>query len=344
MELDPQEVAYVPDNETPDGITGVSYAGTSFRVLQAGIDQIEIRLNLEGSDVHARIEKWDSRPAGYGRVRLGSHGSFGKWEPLLGRTIMWKADTKRLWVDLHPHEPGKLLPLKKTWSAVADILEKLAVVGIVSYEEAAVTRADVTVDVLCESADLGRSLMLAVAGARLDRGRSVHAPYADLRAVEMRGKGKGPKQAIVYDKALERGYEKLGRNRWLRFEARKFWKGHEAPILREMTADDLRNIWLERFSGLNGGRATTGGIAMTVTELVRNGELAALDAERLLAFLEFESLGVAEEVYPPRLLRDRRALARKHGVAVSGPGEGEGAGVSLDLAALLGEWSGSLKT
>jgi hypothetical protein len=161
--------------------------------------------------------------------------------------------------------------------------------------------------------------------------------------VEVRGKGRGPKQAIVYDKALERGYEKLGRNRWLRFEARKFWKGHEAPMLREMTSDDLRNIWLERFSGLNGGRVTTGGMAMTVTELVRNGELAALDAERLLAFLEFESLGVAEEVYPPRLLQARRALARQHGVAVSRPGEGEGAGVSLDLSALLGEWSESLK-
>jgi hypothetical protein len=81
---------------------------------------------------------------------------------------------------------------------------------------------------------------------------------------------------------------------------------------------------------------------MTVTELVRNGELAALDAERLVAFLEFESLGVASEVYSDRLLRDRRALARRHGIAVPGPGEGEGEGVSLDLAALLGEWSTAL--
>jgi hypothetical protein len=85
-----------------------------------------------------------------------------------------------------------------------------------------------------------------------------------------------------------------------------------------------------------------GGIAMTVTELVRNGELAALDAERLLAFMEFESLGVSEEIYPARLLRDRRALARRHGIAVRGAGEGEGDGVDLDLAALIGEWSTAL--
>jgi hypothetical protein len=170
----------------------------------------------------------------------------------------------------------------------------------------------------------------------------VHAPYADLRAVEVRGKGKGSKQAIVYDKGRERGYEKLGPNRWLRLEARKFWNGADAPILETMTADALRTIWLERFAGLNGGRATIGGIAMTVTELVRNGELAALDAERLLAFMEFESLGVSEEIYPARLLRDRRALARRHGIAVRGAGEGEGDGVDLDLAALIGEWSTAL--
>ncbi len=335
-------VAYDPALETPDGITGVSDVETSFHVLQAGLDQVEIRLSLEGSASFSRIEKWDSRPAGYGRVKLGSYGAFGKWEPLLGRTMLWNAETKRLWVDLHPHEPGKLLPLTETWQAVDEMLERLAVVGVVSYEPVAVTRADVTVDVLTASADRGRSLMVALAGARLDRGRSVHAPYADLRAVEMRGRGKGPKQAIAYDKGLERGYTKLGPNRWLRLEARKFWKGAGAPILETMTADDLRNIWLERFSGVSGGRVTTGGIAMTVTELVRNGELAALDAERLVAFLEFESLGVSEEVYSDRLLRDRRALARRHGIAVRRPGEGEGDGVSLDLAALLGEWSGSL--
>ncbi len=329
-------------HETPDGITGVSYVQTSFHVLQAGIDQLEIRLNLDGSNAQNRIEKWDSRPAGYGRVKLGAHGSFGKWEPLLGRTILWNAETKRLWVDLHPHEPGKLLPLDQTGAAVGEMLERLAVVGIASYEPVAVTRADVTVDVIASSADRGRALMVALAGARLDRGRSVHAPYADLRAVEMRGKGKGPKQAIAYDKGLERGYSKLGPNRWLRLEARKFWKGADAPILESMTADELRKIWLERFSGVSGGRSTIGGIAMTVTELVRNGELAALDAERLVAFLEFESLGVASEVYPARLLLARRALARRHGIAVPGPGEGEGAGVSLDLAALLGEWSEAL--
>jgi hypothetical protein len=339
----PEVVAYDPALETPYGITGVSDVPASFSVLQAGIDQVEIRLDLNGSGCLNRIEKWDQKPSGYGRVRLGSVGSFGKWEPLLGRSILWNCETQKLWVDLHPHEPGRLLPLAGLGAAVESVLEKLAFVGIASFCPVAVTRVDVTVDVMAASADLGRSLMVALQGARLDRGRVLHAPYADLRAVEMRGKGKGPKQAIVYDKGLERGYEKLGRNRWIRWEARRFWKGADAPMLSAMTADELRNIWLERFSGVAGGRTINGGIAMTVTELVRNGELAALDAERLLAFLEFESLGVADEIYPARLLRDRRALARRHGLAVRGPGEGEGPGVSLDLAALIGEWSGSLR-
>ncbi len=334
---------YAPVSQTPDGITGVCDVQTSFHVLQAGIDQVEIRLDLSGcAGAFERIERWDRKPSGYGRVRLGSVGSFGKWEPLLGRTILWNPESRKLWADLHPHEPGKLLPLEKIGSAVADFLEKLSLTGLVTFEPVVLTRVDVTVDVLASESNVGRSLMLAFAHARLDRGRSVHAPYADLRAVEVRGKGKGPKQAIVYDKGRERGYDKLGPNRWLRLEARKFWNGAEAPILEAMTADELRNIWVERFTGVNGGRATSGGMAMTVTELVRNGELAALDAERLLAFMEFESLGVAEEIYPARLLRDRRALARLHGIPVRGVGEGEGEGVSLDLSALIGEWSASL--
>jgi hypothetical protein len=256
---------------------------------------------------------------------------------------MWKPDTRRMWIDMHPHAPGELCMLPLVYGEVMDALEKFACVGILSHHDPVVSRMDVTVDVITSSADAGRALMVALAESRLDRGRQVEVPYSDLRAVYGRSRGeKAPREFIVYDKGLERGYERLGRNRWMRLEARSFWKGKDCPTLEEATtAEFMREQWDKRFTGVSGGRAVAGGAAMTVTELLREGEISTADAERLLAFLELERLGVAEEVYVPRLLSERRKLARQYGVAAHRPG-GEGESVSLDLQALLGEWSESL--
>lgn len=330
---------------TPVGITGVPDAGTSFRVLQAGVDQVELRLDLDGQSVH-KLGLLDHRPAGYGRTQVGVVGSFGKFDKFMDRVCLYREESRRLWVTDHPHEAGRLLPVDLLYGSSLDLLQRLAVAGISpTHEPVRVTRLDVTVDVLTSSPELGRALMSSLAAARVSAGRRVHVPYADLHQVELRPKGKGPKLLIAYDKGLERGFEKLGRNRWLRIEARKFWKGSDAPELVQLDGPYCRKVFADRVAGIAGGRVVNGGAAMTVTELLREGEIAPLEAERLIAFLEFERLGVADEVYPPRLLRDRRSLARKYGIEVPGVDEDDGRereGVSLDLQALLGEWSASL--
>src|SRR3954451_5940681 len=92
---------------SPVGNTGDIYENAYgvpvVRHLQAGVDQIEIRLDLRGSKSLPNLEKWEKKPASKGRVRLGRVGEFQRWEPMLGHTTLLREDDQTLWIDIHPY-------------------------------------------------------------------------------------------------------------------------------------------------------------------------------------------------------------------------------------------------
>jgi hypothetical protein len=334
-------LAELVEAKVPEGNTGTlgqnsHFSSSGVYRLQAGIDQVEIRLQLvpNPSGILSRL---DQKPTGVpGRFRLGTVSMFGKWEPWRGLNVMWNPTSNRLWVDLHPHEKGRVLPLDQLGAVVSGELEKLAVVGVQTWEAVTVSRVDVAVDCLFESPALGRAFMQSVKEARLVRGRQVHLPKPDPETVYVKSpNGKG-RLGRAYDKGREsRSVEPW---RWIRLESEHRWKGSETPEVGDLTPDALRALWRDRYvDGMKLPRVNLGGLAVTVAQLLADGEISTRQAESLLAFMEWEKLGVLESVYTPAELRARKQLARDFGVVAEHSGD-----VGEDLRAVLAEFSGQL--
>jgi hypothetical protein len=324
--------------KSPVGNTGDLSRNGTFHRLQGGLDQIEIRLDLAGTSVPSALERWDERPASKGRVRLGRNAEFGKWEPMLGRSVLWHKDRGTLWIDVHPFTDARLLPLQLVYGEVQAVLEKFSIVGVGTYEPVCVTRADVTVDVVTADGALGKSLMLALAAARGPHGRRARPFNHDLETVYIETRG-GRRLGLAYDKGVERSYRALGANKWLRLEARQFFKGADAPKLEEVTPDVLKGVWQDRFLTLGGGRTVKPeGVVMTIGEMLQSGAISVRDGEKVLSYLQLERAGLAQDVYGRKALQERRLLARQYGLRV----DEEGREIHLDLKAVLEEFSGAL--
>ena len=110
---------------------------------------------------------------------------------LLGRSVsFWREETNRLYVQAKLAEEGHLAPLDGLSTAVDGLLERMAFVGLTSYEPAFITRLDVAVDGRCLPED-GKLLLDALEGCRPPNGwrvRSVGVPrstvYFSARSTE----------------------------------------------------------------------------------------------------------------------------------------------------------------
>lgn len=335
------EVLELAVAKSPVGNTGDLYENAYVHGLQAGFDQVEVRLDLTGSGTASKLEKWEKKPASKGRVRLGTVGEFGKWESMLpntARSVLWAPDSQRLWLDLHPFRDGRLTALELLQGVVEDALEKLAMHGVVTFEPVCVSRVDVTVDVVFPREVDGKSFMLALASSRGPYGRRLRPHNHELETVYVETRG-GKKLGLAYDKGVERQYNELGANHWIRLEARQFWNGADAPTVESVTVETMREIWRDRFCTLGGGRTVKpGGVVMTVGELMRAGEISVRDGEKLIAYLELDRAGLAADAYGDRVLAERRRLAKEHGLRV----DEEAREVNVDLRARLMEFSEAL--
>ena len=327
--------------QSPAGNTGDLYENGEVRVLQAGFDQVEVRLDLNGSKSMGPIGRWEQKPASKGRVRLGSTGEFGKWESMLSntaRSVLWAPESKRLWLDLHPFNDGRLAPLEAVYGVVQDAMVKLAHYGIGTYEPVCVTRLDVTVDVVFAHEVAGRAFMLGLASSRGPHGRRMRPHNHELETVYVETRG-GKKLGLAYDKGVERKFQALGPNHWIRLEARKFWNGADAPTLESVSVEVMREVWRDRFCTLGGGRTVKpGGVVVTVGDLMKNGEISVRDGEKLIAFLELERAGLAVDAYGQKALAERRRLARQHNLRI----DEQEREVDIDLRARLLEFSEAL--
>jgi integrase len=106
---------------------------------------------------------------------LGDRASWGAFAHLLGRSVsFWRQETHRLYVQAKLGEEGRLCPLSRLREAVTGLLQRMAIVGLVSYEPPWVTRLDVAVDGRCSPAD-GKLLLDALEACRLPNGWRTHS-------------------------------------------------------------------------------------------------------------------------------------------------------------------------
>jgi hypothetical protein len=148
-------------------------------VVQAGIDDITLGFEMEGSrhigDVMKLAEM--GRPTRYGQVRLGHEESFGKFRDLVPRQYTtWSPKGRRVYVQAKLAPGGVLTPLDELERRVGSLVERMALFGIMSYEEPFVTRLDVTVDGRFSGPAEGKAFLDSLLGIRLP-GRMVARPY-----------------------------------------------------------------------------------------------------------------------------------------------------------------------
>jgi hypothetical protein len=140
-----------------------------FEIVAVGVDDITIGLDMTGSKSVARLNEMPGTMTRRGKM-LGSTASWSKWEPLIaGMATFWRADTKRVYVQAKLAPEGLLCPPERISAQVEALLERLAFIGIASWEAPWVTRLDVAVDGLCRPED-GRMLLDALAACRPPNG------------------------------------------------------------------------------------------------------------------------------------------------------------------------------
>lgn len=318
---------------SPVGNTGTSEPyGTKWGTFQRGVDTVGIRVEI-APECGERLRSFDSRPAYAGRVRLGHVGSFGKFEKLLGKDVLWNESTGRVWVEWRPAPENFLWAADRLSEAVEDVLKSLSVVGLHTWVAPAFARIDYAVDVVAPDPAVGKALMTALRYARTPARRHTHAPVVEPETVYVK---RGKRSiAAAYDKGRQRELA-VGNWRYLRLEARWFGNGSDVLALEDATEDFCTTVWKDRFLTLSGGLSVTrgGGSVMVVKELLEDGEVEQAEALKLIGYLELEERGMAEELLSPHY---RARMRRKAADLRIGNLEPE-ARENLDLEALLQEF------
>jgi hypothetical protein len=310
-------------------------AGNAYTVAGYGYDDVSLGFDLEGSAVSLRkVAETDGRVFGVTK-RLGREGAFGKFENLLDRCFMlFKSDTKRLYVQWKPAGAGELLKPAHFEKEFRYLEERLAVVGIETYERVWITRLDVSVDLVCAPED-GKALLDGLQASRLPRGQRITVDGQPRSTVYFRPRASDDVLARAYCRNLKTKtglpFGKIRLEAVHRFKPKEWWAdfcftGNAAAAI----------IWEQRYGKDQvDGRVTRLSReeqVLTLTQRVRLSEMTPAQFERMSGFLDAERLGVAREIYSDRLYTARRKEARELGLSVNDVGEDP---VDLDLGELL---------
>jgi hypothetical protein len=153
-----------------------------FNAVAYGVDDISLGFDLQGSPAVPALNAAPGSQTRRGKM-LGEPASWGKWAHLLGRSVsFWKSDTKRLYVQAKIAPAGQLCPPDELQRRIGELIERMAALGIFSYEEPWVTRLDVAVDARCQPED-GKLLLDALEAVRPPNGwrtRAVGTPRSTV--------------------------------------------------------------------------------------------------------------------------------------------------------------------
>jgi hypothetical protein len=302
-----------------------------FNVVAYGVDDITLGFDMAGSKSIALLNRAAGVQSRRGKM-LGERASWGAWSHLLGRSAaFWKSDTKRLYVQAKLGKNGTLCPPKHVSVEARRLMERMASIGIVSYEPAWTTRIDVAVDGRCEPAD-GKLLLDALESVRLPNGwrtRSVGVPrstvYFSARASDS-----------VYARAYCRNLKlKTGEAfALIRLEAEHRFAPMECSLERASDPELIARLWLLRYGGLSASvkRIEREVQTLKIFEKVVAGELTPQQGERVGMFLDLERLGLVKSYYPPPLYSSRRRELFELGIASNEVGQ---TSLDIDLEELI---------
>lgn len=303
----------------------------SFSPIQYGVDDLSLGFEMNGlrSSV-ARLEELPGAETPRGKL-LGHRTSWGQWAHFLGRSAaLWKADTKRLYVQAKLAPGGELCAPGDFKAASERLIEHMENVGLASWDSPWVTRIDVAVDASCEPAE-GKLLLDALEAARLPNGWRTTSAGTPRSTVYFRAARSENVVGRAYCRNLKlRRGEPFG---LIRLEAQQRWGPKDQSLTAVASPAFLGHLWRSRFGEL-ASRVVRLPVEVQALELGRRmagGELRHGEAERLHLFLSLERLGIAAECYPRPIYAARRREATRLGY---GPNEASGA-LEVELGDLL---------
>jgi hypothetical protein len=288
----------------------------AFRVEAYGVDDLTLGFDMNGSRCVGRLNELPGVMTRRGKM-LGDRASWGKWVHFLGRSVsFWKADTGRLYVQAKLAPEGELCPAAKVRQAAQALMERMAIVGVTSFEEPWVTRIDVAVDAECAPQD-GKLLLDALEAVRLPRGWRTVSVGVPRSTVYFKARGTEHVLARAYCRNLKlKAGVPFGR---IRLEAEQRFEPRSAGLERAAQPEFVASVWQSRYGGLSSRVRRLARELQTVqiAELVSTGELNYSQGERLGMFLDLERLGLARTYYTNAAHSDRRRLASKLGFSAN---------------------------
>ena len=191
-------------------------------------------------------------------------------------------------------------------------MERMAILGVTSWEPPWVTRVDVAIDASCAPAD-GKLLLDALEAARLPNGWRTTSAGTPRSTVYFRAARSEKIVARAYCRNL-----KLRRDEpfaLIRLEASQRYAPKQLLLNEAGSADYLGALWMSRFGKLSSRivRLPAETQAMQLGLRVSQGELRPSQAERLHLFLTLERLGLGLECYPRSIYAARKREAAKLG-------------------------------
>ena len=302
-----------------------------FNAVAYGVDDLTLGFDMAGSPSVPALNAAAGSRTRRGKM-LGEPASWGKWVHVLGRSVsFWKSDTKRLYVQAKLADEGELCPPREIAERTRMLIERMAAVGIISYEQPWVTRVDVAVDAECASAD-GKLLLDALEAVRLPNGWRTTSTGSPRSTVYFRARTTERVHARAYCRNLKtKSGQTYGR---IRLEAEQRFDPKQCSLESVEEAAFVAALWKGRYAKLASRvtRLPREVQAVELAERMRRGELTPSEAERLHLFLDLERLGVAQERYPKSIYAARRREASKLGYTVSDYGTD---GLNVDLADLM---------
>lgn len=310
-----------------------------FEIVGCGVDDLTVGFDMKGSS--SSIQRLRETPGVASRrgKLLAGHGERGKFAHLLGRSVsFWREDTNRLYVQAKLADEGHLAPLGALRSAVDGLLERMAFVGLTSYEPAWITRVDVAVDGRCLPED-GKLLLDALEGCRPPNGWRVRSVGVPRSTVYFSARSTESVKARSYCRNLKtkRG-DPFG---LIRLEAEQRYEPGEILLDAALDPQFGADVWLSRFGGLSAKVSRLPREVQTI-ELARRviaGELRYSQGERLSMLVDLERIGLEQAYYPRSVLSSRRAEARSVGLAAN---EINCSGLEVDLSELLAPYQAAI--
>lgn len=308
-------------------------SGERFVVERCGVDDLTLGFDMTGSGSIGRLESMPGYESRRGKM-LGDRSSWGSFAHLLGRSVsFWRRETSRLYVQAKLADDGDLCPLPDLRGAVDQLLTRMALVGLTTYEPAWVTRIDVAVDAVCRPED-GKLLLDALEACRLPNGWRVRSVGTPRSTVYFIARVKDDAKARAYCRNLKtREGEPFGR---IRLEAQARFDPFDAMVDTTVTPSFCASVWCSRYAQLDGSvkRLPRETQATDIAAMVGRGELTYAQGERISMFLDLERLGLARSYYPTSVFAGRTREARRLGLCANDPrAQGLCADVGLLLAA-----------